>query len=327
MNSRRKLIAVLGAGALIGPLASFAQQQGKVWRIGFLGVASASGYASELDVIRERLRDLGYAEGKNIVIEYRWAENDPDRLKEMAAELVTLKVNVIITHSSRGANAAAQATKTIPIVLADSADPVATGLVATYARPGGNITGSTSLPTELYGKRLELLKEVLPHLERVSVLFSALGIFNELMYRAMEPTARQLNVILHQFMVKGLEEFPGAFAAMAQKRVEAVVIGDDPLFNANVGAVAALAATHRLPAIGITHFAGAGGLLGYSANRPLVYARAANFVDKILKGATPGDLPIERAAKFDLIVNLKTAKALGVKIPPQLLQRADRVIE
>jgi putative ABC transport system substrate-binding protein len=326
MNNRRKLIVALGAGALTAALASFAQQQGKVWRIGFLGVTSASGYVSELEAIRERLRDLGYVEGRNIVIEYRWAEGNPDRLKEMAAELVALKVDVIITHAS-GARTAAQATKTIPIVMADGMDPVAAGLVATYARPGGNVTGSTSLPTEMYAKRLELLKETVPRVTRVSVLFNALNPFNEVFFREMEPAAKRVKVKLYQFVVKELEAFPGAFSAMAKKRVEAAVIGDDPLFNSNGGAIAALAAMHRLPAIGITSFPGGGGLLGYSANRPLVYGRAANFVDKILKGANPGDLPIERAAKFDLAINLKTAKALGVKIPPQLLQRADKVIE
>lgn len=327
MSTRRRLIAALGACALCRPLAAFAQPQGKRWRIGFLGVASASGYATELEAIRQRLRELGYVEGQNIIFEFRWAENDLDRLKELTAELVALKVDVIITHSNRGAIAAAQATKTIPIVVADSADPVATGLVANYARPGGNITGSTSLPTELYAKRLELLREIVPQLERVAVLFSALTVYNDVFFGAMEPAAKQMKLELHQFRVKALEEFSGAFAAMAQERVEAVVIGDDPLFNANAGAVAALAATHRLPAIGIASYPSAGGLLGYSANRPLVYGRAANFVDKILRGAKPGDLPIERAAKFDLIVNLTTAKALGIKIPPQFLLRADKVIE
>jgi putative tryptophan/tyrosine transport system substrate-binding protein len=327
MNNRRRLIVALGAGVLCAWHASFAQQPGKVWRIGFLGVASASGYASELEAIRARLRELGYAEGRNIAFEFRWAEGNPDRLKEMAADLVAQKVDVIITHSNRGADAAAQATKTIPIVIADAFDPVAAGLVATYARPGGNITGSTSLPKEMYAKRLELLRELVPHVKRVSVLFNALGSYNPVFFGEMEPVAAQMKLELHQFRVRTVEEFPGAFAEMAAKRIEAVVIGDDPLFNANLGAVAVLAATHRLPAIGITTYPGAGGLLGYSANRPLVYARAANFVDRILKGANPGDLPIERAAKFDLVVNLKTAKALGIRISPQLLQRVDHVIE
>jgi len=327
MNNRRKLVIALGAGALAAPLASFAQQQGKVWRIGFLGVASASGYVKEIDAIRARLLDLGYAEGRNIVIEYRWAEGSPERLKELAAELVALKVDVIITHSLPGARAAALATTTIPIVIADGPDPVTAGLVASFARPGGNITGSTAFQTELAAKRLELLREVMPRLRRVSVLFNALNPNYVTYAREMEIASRRMKVELHQFPVKGTEEFPDAFAAMAKKRSEAVVIGEDPMLNSNGGAIAALAVTHRLPAIGFTNFADAGGLLGYSANRPLLYGRAASFVDKILKGAKPGDLPIERATKFDLIVNLKTAKALGIRIPQQVLQRADRVIE
>ena len=327
MNNRRKLIVALGASALAEPLASFSQQQGKAWRIGFLGIASASGYVKEIDAIRARLRDLGYVEGRNIVIEYRWAENNPERLREMAVELVALKVDAIITHALTGPRAAGQATKTIPIVIADGPDPVAAGLVASLARPGGNITGSTGFQFELAAKRLELLKEAVPRLQRVSVLFYALNPNKAVVLREMEAAARANKVELHQFEVRALEEFPSAFAAMANKRVDAAVIGEDPLLNSNVGVIAALAATHRLPAIGLTTFADAGGLLGYSANRPLLYGRAAYFIDKILKGANPGDLPIERAAKFDLIINMKTAKALGVKIPPQLLLRADKVIE
>jgi putative ABC transport system substrate-binding protein len=325
MNRRNTLLALLAL--FTAPLASFAQQQGKVWRIGFLGVTSASGYASELEAIRGRFRDLGYAEGRNIVIEYRWAEGNPERFKEMAAELVAGKVDVIITHSTSGARTAAQATKTIPIVIADATDPVAAGLVASHARPGGNITGSTSFQPENSGKRLEFLKEVMPRLKSVAVLFYVPNPYNEVFFREMELAAKQIEVELHQFTIKGIEELPSAFAAMAKKRVEAAVIGEVPLLNTNGGAIAALAIAHRLPASGYTNFARDGGLLGYGANRPLVYARAANFVDKILKGAKPGDLPIERATKFDLIVNLKTAKALGVKIPPQLLLRADKVIE
>jgi len=327
LNKRRKLIVALGFGAITAPFASFAQQQGKIWRIGFLGTASASGYVKEIDAIRAGLRDLGYVEGRNIVIEYRWAENSPERLKDLAAELVALKVDVIITHSSLGARTAADATKTIPIVIADGPDPVVVGLVASLARPGGNITGSTGFQIELAAKRLELLKEVAPRIKRVSVLVNPLNPYNAVNFRDIAAAAKQMKVELHEFGVKGVEEFPGAFVAMAKKRVEAAVISEDPLFNSNVGIIAALAATHRLPAIGLTTFPDAGGLLGYGANRPLLYGRAANFVDRILKGAKPGDLPIERATKFDLIVNLKTAKALGIKISQQLLQRADRVIE
>ncbi len=327
MNTRRKLLVALGVGALVAPLRSLAQQQGKIWRIGFLGVASASGYVKEMDAIRAGLRDFGYVEGKNIVIEYRWAESNPERLKEMAAELVALKVDVIITHALPGVRTAGQATTTIPIVIADGPDPVAMGVVASLARPGGNITGSTGFQTELAAKRLELLKEVMPRLKRVSVLSNALNPNNAVYFREMETAAKTMKVELSQYEVRALEQFPGAFSAMAKQRVEAAVISEDPLLNSNPGVIAALAATHRLPAVGLTVFAEAGGLLGYGANRPLLYGRAANFVDKILKGAKPGDLPIERATKFDLVVNLKTSKSLGIKIPQQLLQRADKVIE
>ena len=324
---RRKLIFALGAGALATPFASFAQQQGKVWRIGFLGIASASGYVKDIDAIRAGLRDLGYVEGRNILIEYRWAENDRERLKQMAAELVALKVHVIITHALPGARAVGDATKTIPIVIADSADPVVGGLVASLARPGGNITGSTAFQAEIAAKRLELLKEVVPRAKRVAVLLNALNPDAAVALRDAEAAAKVMKVELHQFGVRASDEFPAAFTAMTKKRVEAAVIGEEPLLNANVGIIAALAVTHRLPAVGISTFPNAGGLLGYGANRPLLWGRVANFVDKILKGAKPGDLPIERATKFDLIINLKTAKTLGIKIPQQLLQRADEVIE
>ena len=327
MNNRRKLIVALVASALAPPTSSLAQPATKVWRIGFLGTASAAGYVKETDAIRAGLRDLGYVENKNIVIEFRWAESDPERLKAMAAELVALKVDAIITHGGLGTRAAGQATKTIPIIIADGPDPVALGVVASLARPGGNITGSTAFQTELAAKRIELLKEVAPHLKRMSVLVNPLSPTNAITLPAMNAAAKQLKIELLQFDVRSIEELSGVFSAMAKKRVDAAVIGEDPLLNANVGVIAALAATHRIAASGLTSFADAGGLLGYGVNRPLHYARAAVFVDKILKGAKPGDLPIERATKFDLIINLKTAKTLGIKIPQQLLQRADRVIE
>ena len=327
MISRRQILIALGATSISAPLPSFAQQQGKVWRIGFLGAASASGYVKEVDAIRAGLRDLGYVENKNLVIEFRWSESDPERLKAMAAELVALKVDAIITHGALGARAAAQATKTIPIVIADGPDPVALGFAASLARPGGNLTGSTSFQSEIAAKRFELLKEVVPRIKRVALLFNPLNPANAVILPEIDAAAKQMKVELHQFSAKGPEEFSGAFAAMTKKRVEAAVIGEDPLLNANVGVIAALAVTHRLPTSGLTTFADAGGLLGYGANRQVVYGRAAYFIDKILKGAKPGDIPIERATRFDLIINLKTAKTLGIKIPQQVLQRADRVIE
>ncbi len=327
MTHRRQFLLSVSACALAAPLSAFGQQQSKIWRVGFLGTASASGYVKEIDAIRTELRKLGYVENRNIQIEYRWAESDSARLKEMAAELVALKVDAIITHSTLGVRAAADATKTIPIIIADAPDPVALGFVASLARPGGNITGSTGFQTELAAKRLELLKEVIPRVKRVSVLISALNDRIGIVIDAMQAAAKSMQIELVQFPVKSTAEFPDAFSAMTKKRFEAAVISEDPMLNANLGNIAALAAASRLPASGLTTFADAGGLLGYGANRPLLYARSAVFVDKILKGAKPGDLPIERATKFDLIINLKTAKALGINIPQALLQRADRVIE
>lgn len=325
--TRRRLIFLLGASALAAPMTSLAQTPGRVWRIGFLGATSAAGYVKELEAIRDRFRALGYVEGRNLVIEFRWAEGNPDRLRDLAAELVALRVDAIITHALLGTRAAASVTKTIPIVIADATDPVAAGLVASHARPGGNITGSTSFQPENSAKRLELLKEVVPQVKRAGVLFNARSANNDIYLREMEPAAKRMDVDLQQFTINGAEELAGAFAAMTERRIEATVIGEDPLLNTHAGAVAALALAHRLPTSGFTNFADAGGLLGYGSNRPLVYARAADFVDKILKGANPGDLPIERATRFDLIVNLRTAKALGVRIPRQLLQRAERVID
>jgi len=323
--TRRTFAAALGASLLAAPLGVRAQD--KVWRIGFLGTASASGYVKEIDAIRAELRKLGYLEGRNIQIEFRWAESDPAKLKEMAAELAALKVDAIITHSTLGVRAAANATKTIPIIIADAPDPVALGFVASLARPGGNITGSTGFQTELAAKRLELLKEVIPRVKRVSVLISALNDRIGIIIDAMQAAAKSMQIELVQFPVKSSADFPNAFSAMGKKRFEAAVISEDPMLNANVGITAALAAANRLPAVGLTTFAEAGGLLGYGANRPLLYARSAVFVDKLLKGARPGDLPIERATKFDLVVNVKTAKALQIKVPPLLLQRADKVVE
>ena len=325
--ARRRVVLALGAGAF-APFASFAQQQpGKVYRIGWLGTASAAGYLREMDAIRVRLRDLGYVEGKNIVIEYRWAEGNPERLKKMAAELVALKVDVIITHGALGASAAGQATRTIPIVFADHADPVAAGLVTSLARPGGNMTGSTSFLAEVSAKRLELLKEALPRIARVAVLVNANNPFNVISLKGMEAEAKIMNVELHQFPVREAGDFPGAFIAMAKTKVDAAVIAEEPLMNANTGVIAGLAAIQRIPAIGIESFADAGGLLAYGASRPVVFCRAAYFVDRILKGAKPGDIPVEQSTKFELVINMKTAKALGIKIPQSFLQRADKVIE
>ena len=326
MTTRRELLIAVGAGALAAPLSSFAQQPAKVARIGFLGAVSASGYASEVEALRAGLRDLGYVEGKNIVIEFRWAQGKFDRLPALAAELVHLNVNVLVTHSTPGIRAAKQATTTIPIVMAASADAVTSGLVASLARPGGNITGSTNLDLELAAKRLELLKEAIPHITRVAVLLNPDNPTSGPMLQAMEPTAKSLKIYLQQFAARGPNEFDGTFAAMAKSRADALTLGQ-LAFRAHATAIANLALKQRLPLAGFNGFAEAGGLMGYGVNIPEMFRRAAYFVDRILKGAKPGDLPVEQPTRFELVVNMKTAKALGLTIPQSILVRADRVIE
>ena len=328
MTTRRQLLLVLGAGSLAAPLPSFAQQKGKVWRVGFLGPDTASGTARWVQPFRDGLRDLGYVEGKNLVIEFRWAEGKYERLPELAAELVRLKVDVIVTHATTGARAAKDATTTIPIVMAIVADPVATGIVASLARPGGNITGMTGINDAVAAKRLELLKEAFPRTRQVAVLLnpdnpSDIGP----VFQAMEAAAKTLELELHQFGVQAPGEFESAFAAIAKRRVDAIVSSQDTVLTDNSRAVANLAARMRLVSVGPYQFADAGGLMAYGANRHEFFRRAAYFVDRILKGAKPADLPVEQATKFELVINMKTAKALGLTIPQSILVRAERVIE
>jgi putative ABC transport system substrate-binding protein len=324
--SRRNVLVALAAGAVAAPLASFAQPPpAKLHRIGFLGMTSAAGIASRLEALRAGLRDLGYVEGKNLVIEFRWADGDYGRLPALAAELARIKVDLIVTHSVQGTRAAKQATATIPIVVATTGDAVATRLVASEGRPGGNVTGLSSFSPELSAKRLELLKETFPRIRRAAVLWNPGG--SEANLRAMEVTARSLKLEVQTFAIRNPGEFERAFAAMSKERVEAVAILEDAMIIGNAEAAASLAARHRIPSIGFTEVAEAGGLMAYGVNTPAMFRRAAVFVDKILKGANPGDLPIERATKFELVVNLKAATALGVTIPQSILLRADRVIE
>ncbi len=323
---RRTFLASLGA-VLVAPLAAEAQPAGKVPRIGFLGSASASGYTSQLEGLRMGFRDLGYVEGKNIVIEYRWAEGEYDRLPDLAAELVRLKVDVLVTHGTPGTRAAKGATATIPIVMAVSGDAVATGLIGSVARPGRNVTGSTFFNPELSAKRLELLKNAVPRIAQVAVLLNPENPVNGPVLEAMESTAKLLKVRLQQFEARGPKEFEGAFSAMAKRRVDAVAIIEDGVLIAHARGIADLAAKHRLLSTGFREFAEAGGLVGYGVNFPEMFRRVAVFVDKILKGAKPGDLPVEQPTKFELVINLKSAKALGLTIPQSLLLRADQVIE
>src|SRR5437773_8861072 len=301
-------------------------QQAKVVRIGFLGPTSAASNAGRMEALRAGLRDLGYLEGKNLVIESRWAEGKFDRLPELAAELVRLNVDVILTTGTPGIRAAKNATTTIPIVMVTSGDPVGFGFVASLAQPGGNITGSSTFGPELSAKRLELLKETLPRTQRVAVLFNPDNSINDRNLPAMEQTAKLLKIRLQRFEVRGAEEFKNAFAAMTKQRVDAVALPEDDFLNANKNEVAELVAKQRLPSIGRADFAEAGGLIGYAVNFFDLYRRAAIFVDKILKGAKPADLPVQQPTKFEFVINLKTAKQIGLTIPPNVLAGADKVI-
>ena len=324
---RREFITLVAGSAGAWPFVARAQEATKAYRIGFVGLPSAGSLPERSEAFRAGLRDLGYQEGRNIVIEYRWAEGRYERLPALFAELVRLNVDVIVTHGTPGALAAKQVAKTIPIVVAVIADPEASGVVATLAKPGGNVTGLTYFTPELSAKRLELLKETLPGLTEVGVLLNRINPANAPIVPAVRRTAEALKLKLHQFGVREPDEFEAAFAEMASKRIDALVVIDDASLIANAQTLAQIALRQRLPSSGWSDYAVAGGLLSYGINFTDMFRRAANFVDKILKGAKPSDLPVERASKFETIVNLKTAKALGIEVSTSLLLRADEVIE
>ncbi len=321
------LIVTLALGLLVAPLAAEAQQAGKVPRIGFLFYGSP-GPSPELDAFRQGLRELGYIEGQNITIEYRFASGQVERLPELAAELVRLKLDVIVTPTTPASLAAKQATSTIPIVFAAVADAVGAGLVANFARPGGNITGFTSISAELGGKRLELLKEVAPKASRVAVLYNPADRSNVLMLKELQESAPALGLTLQPLEVRGPGEFEGAFVAMTRERIHALFGAAGVLTFEHRKALVDLAAKNRVPAMwGHRQFVDAGGLMSYAVNYYDQVRRAATYVDKILKGAKPGDLPVEQPMRFELVVNMKTAKALGLKIPQSILIRTDQVIQ
>jgi len=319
---------LLGVFLLAAPPAAEAQAPPKVPRIGFLTPRSPTDNLSTLEAFRQRLRELGYVEGQNIAIEYRFGEGRPERLPALAAELVRLKVDVIVTGASPAHEAAKQATSTIPIVFAVAGDPVADGLVASLARPGGNITGLATMGAAVVGKQLELLKEVAPKVSRVAVLQNPSNHGHPPTLRQAEGAARALGLQLQILQALTPSEIDAAFAAMSRQRAGGVLVLRDGLFLAQRTQIAALAAKSRLPVVyGFREEAEAGGLMAYGADVALMYRRAATYVDRILKGAKPADLPVEQPTKFDLIINLKTAKALGLTIPPSLLQRADQIIQ
>ena len=318
------LVVVLAVGLAFGPLAPQAQQAAKVHRLGFLGATSPGKGVEEL---RAGLRELGYVEGKNLVIELRWADGNYDRLAALAFELVRLNVDLILTGGTAGVRAAKQATTTIPIVMTTSGDAVASGLVASLARPGGNVTGSTFFVPELMSKRLELLKEAMPRAARVAVLVNADDPSHVPVLEAMENTAKSLKVEIQKFAVRRPSELESAVAAMAKSRVHVVVVQEDSLLTAHAAVIADSLAKQQLTSAGQPAFAEAGGTIGYGVNQMVLMRRAAHLVDKILKGAKPADIPVERPTKFELVINLKTAKALGLTIPQTLLLRADQVIQ
>lgn len=325
---RRDFIGAVAGSAVMWPLASRAQQTPiKLFRIGYLSTVSANGLPKRMEAFRAALRDLGYQEGRNIVIESRWADGKYERLPDLFADLIRLKVDVIVTHGTPGVMAAKQATTSIPIVMAVVGDALGSGVVPSLARPGGNVTGLTFFNPELAAKRLELLKEIMPNLTRVGVLLNLVNPMNEPTLPQMRRVAGPLKLELEQFDVRAATNLDGAFAAITGKNIEALVVIDDAVLLASAPKVAALALEKRLPSCGWPDFATDGGLLAYGVDFVDMYRRAATYVDKILKGAKPGDLPVERSTKFETIVNLKTAKTLGLEIPYNLLARANEVIE
>jgi len=328
MTTRRKLLIALGTGALAWAGAARAQAPATVRRIGLLATFSPSDAVLWHQAFRLGLRDLGWVEGKNISIEYRYAEGKHDRLPDLAADLVRLKVEVIVTSVTTDALAAQKATKATPIVMASPGDPVAMGLVESLARPGGNVTGLSQMGQELVGKRLELLREMVPKLSRVAVLWDPQVAGSTLSWKELQLPARQLGVQLHSLEVRSPNDLDKAFEDATRARAGALFVTGATVITQNLKRIAGLAAKSRLPSIfQWSEFADAGGLVAYGPDRADLYRRAATYVDKILKGAKPGDLPVEQPTKFELVINLKTAKALGITIPQSVLFRADRVIE
>jgi len=329
MVNRRKILVALGAGMFAAPLAAVAQPTGKVYRIGFIQTAPRKEIGHLIKALDDGLRELGYVEGRNVVFERRFADGKQERLAALAVELVKLKVDIIVTGSNPVIAAVRQATATIPIVMAVSRDPVGSGFIASLARPGGNITGLANDPApEIMGKNLELLKEVVPRASRVAFLWNPVPAGAAIYKNAVETAARNLGVTLQSVEIRAENEFESAFAAMIRERVNGVVVTSDPIFLGSRSQLVRLAGRHRLPTVYVQReFVEAGGLLSYGGNLAYQFRRAAVYVDKILKGAKPADLPVEQPTQFDLVVNMRTAKDLGIKIPNSVLALATKVIE
>jgi len=328
MRKARVLSILFVLVLLVVAVLAEAQQPKRIPQIGILIAASASSYSARLEAFRQRLRELGYVEGKNIVIEYRYAEGKLERLPDLAAELVRLKVDVIVV-TAQAVLAAKKASPTIPIVFGAAADPVGSGFVSSLARPGGNITGLSVMSPDLDGKRLELLKEAFPTVARVAFLWqSSSDSRGNPAFTDMELAAKTLGLKLQSLPVRGLDDFESAFARLKKEGAEALITTSGPLLSTQQREVLAFAAKNRLPAIyPASEFVEAGGLMSYAPNYTDLWRRAATYVDNILKGAKPSDLPVEQPTKFELIIDLKAAKQIGLTIPPNVLARADKVIK
>ncbi len=328
MVDRRTFLAGAGMVLLATPLAAEAQAAGKVPRVGFLSAFSPSDVPLWRAGLQKGLRDLGYTEGRDVAIEYRYAEGRLDRLPGLAAELVRLQVDVIVAETTPASLAAKQATNKIPIVMTIAGDPVGSDVIPSLARPGGNITGLSLQLSDVTAKRLQLLREVVPRVSRVAILWNSASPVTSPQFIEAQAAAPGLGIKLESVGVRAPDDFERAFQAATRRRTGALLVLDDFLLTRHVRQIAALTVKNRLPAMaGIAEFAEAGGLVVYGPNFPDVSRRAATYVDKILKGAKPADLPVEQPTKFDLVINLKAAKALGLTIPQTLLGRADQVIE
>ncbi len=324
---RREFITLLGGGAACLPLVLRAQQPAKLPTVGILGAGTPSTYGQWVAVFTQHLRERGWIEGRNIAIELRWAEGKNERFADIAAEFVRLNVDVIVTTGTAAVLAAKQATSVIPIVFTSAGDPVATGLVASLARPGGNVTGLSNQLPDLAGKRLELLREIIPGLHRLAILTNVGSPIGALEMGEVQAAARSLGLEILPLEIRRAEDIGPAFEAL-KDRADALYVVAEPLLSGNQVRISTLALGARLPTLlGIRDYVKAGGLVSYGPNTPDLFRRAADLVDKILRGTKPKDIPVEQPAKFDLVINLTTAKALGLTIPPTLLARADEVIE
>jgi len=324
---RRRAFLASMAAVMGAPLAAESQPPARPWRLGFLGSGKARPQQNQVELLRGYLRDLGYVDGRDFTIEVRWAEGTYARLPGLAAELIAARIDVFVTPGTPATLAAKTATATVPIVTVNSGDAVSTGLVASLSRPGGNVTGVTIMSPEIMAKRLELLKEALPRMRRVGILLNPANPAQRLTLRSLESAGLSLGVTVYKHEPRTVADFDAVFSAMTHEQVDAVVIAIDTLFTLNGALIGRLATRHRMASMGGTESVPAGILLGYGVNFSETYRRAAHFVDRLLRGAKAADLPVEQPTTFELVVNARTARDLGVTIPPSLLLRADRVIQ